>query len=81
MGRELLSASAPGLLGRLAAACAVAGIGLLTIAETGWMHGVGIAALMAFIVLGFLAALPPEASPAINAGGPPPPDADASPAA
>jgi cytochrome d ubiquinol oxidase subunit II len=50
------------LLARAAAACLVAGIGLLTIAEAPWAHGAGIAFLVGFIVLGFPAAVPLEPS-------------------
>jgi cytochrome d ubiquinol oxidase subunit II len=52
---SLLSASAPGLLARVAAACLLAGFGFLTIAEAGWAHAVGVLALLGFIVCGFLA--------------------------
>jgi len=55
---SILSASASGLLGRVAAACLLAGVGLLTLAEADWAHGVGVTALLAFVVLGFLAAAP-----------------------
>jgi cytochrome d ubiquinol oxidase subunit II len=55
---KLLSASREGLLARTAAACLVAGIGFLTIAEAGWAHAIGVVALGAFIVVGFLAAVP-----------------------
>jgi hypothetical protein len=40
-------------------ACLVVGLGLLTAAETGWAHAVGVVALFAFVVSGFLAAVPP----------------------
>ena len=56
--RELVLAAAPGLLGRVAAACLVAGFGLLTVAEAGWAHAVGVVALFAFIVVGFAGAAP-----------------------
>ncbi len=56
--RSVMLAAAPGLLGRIAAACAVAGFGFLTIAEAGWAHAVGVVALLAFIVVGFLGAVP-----------------------
>jgi cytochrome d ubiquinol oxidase subunit II len=59
-GRMLLSASTPGLLARLAGACLLAGIGLTTIANAGWAHAIGIASLLAFIAIGFPAALPPD---------------------
>ena len=45
------------------AACLVAGIGLLTVATTGWAHAVGIASLFGFIIFGFRPALPPHDFP------------------
>ena len=42
-------------LARVAAACLIVGFGFLTVAEAGWAHVIGVAALFAFIVLGFLA--------------------------
>ena len=56
----LLSASAPGLLARAAGACLLAGFGFLTLAEAGWAHAIGVVALLGFIVLGFLAAVPSQ---------------------
>jgi cytochrome bd ubiquinol oxidase subunit II len=56
--RELVLAAAPGLLGRIAVACAVAGFGLLTVAEAGWAHALGVVALFAFIVVGFAGTVP-----------------------
>jgi cytochrome bd ubiquinol oxidase subunit II len=56
----LLSPSARGLLSRTAGACAIAGIGFLGVADAGWAHVVGVAALMAFVALGFLAIVLPE---------------------
>ena len=58
--RAILSASKPGLLARSAGACFIAGTGFLTIAEAGWAHAIGVAALFAFIVLGFLAVAPAD---------------------
>jgi cytochrome d ubiquinol oxidase subunit II len=49
---------APGLAGRIAAACLIGGLGLLTAAETGWAHAVGVVLLLAFVVIGFLGAVP-----------------------
>jgi Cytochrome bd terminal oxidase subunit I len=57
---SLLSASAPGFLARLAGACLLSGFGLLTVAEAGWAHAVGVLALLSFIVCGFLAAVPSQ---------------------
>jgi cytochrome d ubiquinol oxidase subunit II len=59
-GTPLLSASARGLLGRSAGACAIAGIGFLGIADAAWAHAVGVAALLAFVALGFLTIVLPE---------------------
>jgi cytochrome d ubiquinol oxidase subunit II len=56
--RELVLSAAPGLLGRVAAACLLAGFGLLTVAEAGWAHAIGVVALFGFIVVGFAGAVP-----------------------
>jgi cytochrome d ubiquinol oxidase subunit II len=56
--RELVLAAAPGLLGRVAVACLVAGFGLLTVAEAGWAHALGVVALFGFIAVGFAGAVP-----------------------
>jgi cytochrome d ubiquinol oxidase subunit II len=45
---------------RLAAACLVAGFGLLTVADAQWAHGIGVACLLGFVVLGFLACGPAQ---------------------
>ena len=62
--RFLLAALAPSLLPRLAIACLVAGIAFLTIADATWAHAVGVVCLLAFIVVAFPAALPPDLLPA-----------------
>jgi cytochrome bd ubiquinol oxidase subunit II len=70
---SLLAASNPGLLARVAGACLLAGFGLLTIAEAGWAHALGVLALFAFIVCGVLADQPDQlraASFEDPAGGP-----------
>jgi cytochrome bd ubiquinol oxidase subunit II len=54
----VLAASRPGLLGRIAAGCLVAGIGFLNLADAGWAHAIGVVALGSFVVLGFIAAVP-----------------------
>jgi hypothetical protein len=54
------SASAPGLLGPVAVACLIAGVGLTTIAEAAWAHDIGVTSLLGFIALAFPAALPPD---------------------
>jgi cytochrome d ubiquinol oxidase subunit II len=56
--RQLLEASAEGLQGRAALACAVVGFGFLTVADAGWAHVIGVVALLSAICLGFLAAVP-----------------------
>jgi cytochrome d ubiquinol oxidase subunit II len=56
----LLSASASHSHARLAAACLVAGLGFLTVAEAGWAHAVGVLALFGFLGFGFLAAAPSQ---------------------
>jgi cytochrome d ubiquinol oxidase subunit II len=43
---------------RAALACLVAGLGFLNVAEAGWAHAIGVAALVAFVLLGFLALVP-----------------------
>jgi cytochrome d ubiquinol oxidase subunit II len=62
--RSLFAALAPSLLPRVAIACLVAGIGFLTIADAAWAHAVGVLCLLAFIVVAFPAALPPDLLPA-----------------
>jgi len=56
--RDLVLAAGPGLLGRVAAACLLAGFGLLTVAEAGWAHAIGVVALFGFIIVGFAGAVP-----------------------
>jgi cytochrome d ubiquinol oxidase subunit II len=56
--RELAIAAREGLLARAALACLVAGFGLLTVAEGAAPHALGVVALLAFVVLGFLATAP-----------------------
>lgn len=57
-GVEVVRASRAGLLVRSALACLVAGFGFLSVAEAGWAHAIGVAALVGFVVLGFLALVP-----------------------
>lgn len=54
----VLSASRQGLLARAAGGCLLAGVVLLNVLEAGWAHALGALALGAFVILGFLAALP-----------------------
>jgi cytochrome d ubiquinol oxidase subunit II len=58
--RNLISTSKGGLLPRLAVASLLAGLGLLTIADAGWAHAIGLCSLFAFIVFGFIATVLPE---------------------
>jgi cytochrome bd ubiquinol oxidase subunit II len=50
----------PALQIRIAVACLIVGFGLLTVADAGWAHAVGVAALFAFMAVGFLALFPAE---------------------
>jgi cytochrome d ubiquinol oxidase subunit II len=59
LGR-LLAASTEGLLARVAGACLLAGFGFLTVAEAGWAHAIGVAALLGFLICGFLAVVPAQ---------------------
>jgi cytochrome d ubiquinol oxidase subunit II len=43
---------------RLAAASLIAGIGLLTVADAGWAHALGVVSLLAFVACGYRALLP-----------------------
>ncbi|MGB2875504.1 MAG: cytochrome d ubiquinol oxidase subunit II [Gaiellaceae bacterium] len=52
----------PAPLVRTAVACLIVGFGLLTVADAGWAHAVGVTALFAFMVAGFLALVPVEES-------------------
>lgn len=47
--------SGPTPLVRTAVACLIVGFGLLTVAEAGWAHAVGVTALFGFMIAGFLA--------------------------
>jgi cytochrome d ubiquinol oxidase subunit II len=47
------------LLTRVAAACLIAGFGLLSVAEAGWAHALGVVALAGFVVCGFAAIVVP----------------------
>jgi cytochrome d ubiquinol oxidase subunit II len=59
-GASVISVSRPGLLARSAGGCAIAGIGLLTVADAPWAHAIGVICLLSFIVLGFGAVRPTE---------------------
>ena len=60
---RLVRASRHGVLARAALASLIAGIGLLTVAETAWAHALGVVSLLGFVALGFPAALPPSVVP------------------
>lgn len=59
-GGAVMAASRSGLVARAAAACLVAGFGLLTVADPGWAHAIGVISLFGFIALGFVASRPDE---------------------
>jgi cytochrome bd ubiquinol oxidase subunit II len=63
---QLVRASQHGFLARAALACLIAGVGLLTVAETAWAHALGVVGLLGFVALGFPAALPPDVFPLTN---------------
>ena len=44
-----------GLLARVSAALLVAGFGVLTVADAGWAHAIGVVCLLAFVVTAFAA--------------------------
>jgi cytochrome bd ubiquinol oxidase subunit II len=50
----------PALIGRVAAALLIAGVGFLNLAEAGWAHATGVACLLGFVATGFAAAVPLE---------------------
>jgi cytochrome d ubiquinol oxidase subunit II len=54
----LAAAIRPGVATRGAGACLLAGIGLLTVADAGWAHAIGVLSLFAFAILGFVAVGP-----------------------
>src|SRR5204863_3692710 len=60
---RLVRASRQGFLARVALACLIAGVGLLTVAETAWAHALGVVSLFGFVALGFPGALPPHLVP------------------
>jgi cytochrome bd ubiquinol oxidase subunit II len=62
------------LLVRLAAAFGILGFGLLTLADAGWAHAIGVPCLLLFALFGFRAALPLEGAGEKRSGpaaGPP----------
>ena len=54
--------ASPALPARMAVACLIVGFGLLTVANAAWAHAIGVTALLAFVVAGFLALVPAEES-------------------
>ena len=55
---RVLSASRTGLLTRVSLACLLLTLGFLTLADAGWAHAIGVAALFACVLTGFRAAVP-----------------------
>jgi cytochrome d ubiquinol oxidase subunit II len=53
---------------RSALACLLAGIGLLTAADAGWAHTLGVLSLLGFVALGFLAAAPADLAEPLSQG-------------
>jgi cytochrome bd ubiquinol oxidase subunit II len=77
-GRGVAVAFREGLLARVAVALLIAGFGLLTVAGGAIPHAFGVVSLLAFVVTGFLAAVPELADPSgstTHSGGPGPPPA------
>jgi cytochrome d ubiquinol oxidase subunit II len=56
--RDVLAASAPRLVVRAAGASLVVGFAGTNVVEAGWARPIGVAGLLAFVVLGFVAARP-----------------------
>ncbi len=59
---QVLAASRAGLLARISIACLLLTLGFLTLADAGWAHAIGVAALFACVLTGFRAAVPVEAA-------------------
>jgi cytochrome d ubiquinol oxidase subunit II len=58
VARTARGAAKPTLLARVAAACLIAGIGLLNVADARWAHALGVLSLFGFVISGFLAVVP-----------------------
>jgi cytochrome bd ubiquinol oxidase subunit II len=56
--RQLHRGVSSALLARSAIACLIIGVGLLNLANAGWMHAIGVACLISFIVIAARAILP-----------------------
>jgi cytochrome d ubiquinol oxidase subunit II len=56
--RALIAAATQGMLTRAALACLLLGVGFLTILNPGWAHVIGVLALAAFVMVGFVAVFP-----------------------
>ncbi|HTX32394.1 MAG TPA: cytochrome d ubiquinol oxidase subunit II [Solirubrobacteraceae bacterium] len=61
---DFVTSSRTGLPARAAVACAIAGFGLLTLADATWAHAIGVTCLLGFVVLGFVALNPTDVGPA-----------------
>jgi cytochrome d ubiquinol oxidase subunit II len=68
--RDLLGASSDGLAMRLAGCCLIAGVGLLSIAEAGWAHLIGVLALLCFLPTAVWALVPAQLSEIARDGDP-----------
>jgi cytochrome bd ubiquinol oxidase subunit II len=69
--RALFAAAAHGLFARLSLAGLLGGIGLLTVAEAPWAHGIGVVCLLACTLFAFLAVDPTELAKAEEGSGEP----------
>jgi cytochrome d ubiquinol oxidase subunit II len=63
---RVLAQSRTGLLARVSLGCLVLTLGFLTIADAGWAHAIGVAALFACVLTGFRAAVPVEPAPSAS---------------
>src|SRR5205823_3088985 len=67
--RSIVLASARGLPARMSGGCLIAGIGLLTIADAGWAHALGVTSLFGFVLFGFTAVGPAKLAASQDGGG------------
>lgn len=68
--RDLLGASSEGLAVRLAGGCLIAGVGLLSVAEAGWAHLIGVLALLCFLPIAVWALVPAQLAEIAHDGDP-----------
>jgi cytochrome bd ubiquinol oxidase subunit II len=57
---RIVAASASGLAARGAVAAFIVGVGMLTLADAGWAHVIGVLAFFSFVLLGFVAVAPAD---------------------